>query len=247
MHSSLNYLSGDTEHWNKNWTEKPCCHSHKIYLALFMLFKNIVKWRKAFKSDSAYLFKKMCFLYWKIFNNKQQKMDLGEWGQTGNLSAELFPGVPELPMCESVWTKMVMAPIAARNCWECGCEMLVLTNLIYCALYSAVLKTPGIRLFCRCSVPSLVSSLDRADAQLRCLDGGGFSWVLCPFPLPRKVTEETTGIQRALWTRTAPAWQPPVAFTGSAAVNGCIWTILTPSFVLPALDQAVPIAGGCGF
>lgn len=39
------------------------------------------------------------FLILEIFNNEQQKMDFGEWGQTGNLSAELFPGVPELPVC----------------------------------------------------------------------------------------------------------------------------------------------------
>lgn len=84
---------------------------------------------------------------------------------------------------------------------ECRCEMLILTNTIYCVLCSYLLfwlKPEGIWLFCSCSVPCLVLSLDGADPQLWCLDQGVFSWVLCLFPLPRKVTGGSPCMRRAL-------------------------------------------------
>lgn len=96
--------------------------------------------------------------------------------------------------------------------------MLILTNTISCVLYSYLLfwlKPQGIRLFCSCSVPCLVSSLDSADPQLRCLDRDVFSWVLCLFPLPRKVTGGSSCMQRALTQdgihRDGPTYVLPAA------------------------------------
>lgn len=59
----------------------------------------------------------------EIFNNKQ-KRELGKWGQWGNLSAELFPGVPELSVSQS--------KINVNENYNCTCickELLSLQNL----------------------------------------------------------------------------------------------------------------------
>lgn len=126
---------------------------------------------------------------------------------------------------------------------ECGREMLILTNIIYCVLYSYLLfrlKPQGIRLFCSCSVPRLVSSLDSADPQLRCLDRGVFSWVLCLFPLPRKVTGGSPCMQRALTQdgihRDGPTYVLPAAVQLMVAFKP---SILCP-LCLPCSTTRVP-------
>lgn len=126
---------------------------------------------------------------------------------------------------------------------ECGRETLILTNTIYCVLYSYLLfqlKPQGIRLFCSCSVPRLVSSLDSADPQLRCLDRIVFSWVLCLFPLPRKVTGGSPCMQRALTQdgihRDGPTYVLPAAVQLMVAFKP---SILCP-LCLPCSTTRVP-------
>lgn len=135
----------------------------------------------------------------EIFNNKQ-KRELGEWGQWGTLSAELFPGVPELSVSQS--------KINVNENYNCTCickELLSLQNLsagvkcqylqissvFYAAQYWVLfwLKTQGAGLLCSGSLLRLCWY----SAQVFRLFLGWFFFFfffaggeVCFIPLPRR-------------------------------------------------------------
>lgn len=178
----------------------------------------------------------------EIFNNKQ-KRELGKWGQWGNLSAELFPGVPELSVSQS--------KINVNENYNCTCickALLSLQNLsagvkcqhwqISSAVFYAVLYYSDSKLKeLGCSAVALCS--DSADTQLRCWDffGGEMLYLI---PLPRRwlcIPELGEGG----WH---PAWESPVRFASSPVVICCIWTPLMAVLSAPCSGRQLPACAG---